>query len=75
MKEKRINELSDEALDEVTGGATYHYNEGTGKYDVISKNKKYVASYDTEEEARKATWEYTKTEPLRWHIVDTSGSF
>ena len=76
MEDKKRNELSDEALDAVTGGAFYRLNTETGKYDVISCDKKYIATYDTEADARKAAWEYTKTEPLPgFRIVDLSGQY
>ena len=52
MEEKRINELSDEALDTVTGGASYRWNEETGEYDVSDKNGKKVASCADEKKAR-----------------------
>ncbi len=45
MEEKKLNELSDEALDAVTGGAGYKFNEETGQYDVFDKDGKRVASF------------------------------
>lgn len=39
MKDKKLYELSDEALDAVTGGSAYYQmNEETGQYDVIDKS-------------------------------------
>ena len=45
MEEKKLNELSDEALDAVTGGAGYKFNEETGQYDVFDEDGKRVASF------------------------------
>ena len=38
MEEKKTHELTDEALDAVTGGAYCRYNEATGQYDVSKGN-------------------------------------
>ena len=72
MEDKKFNELTDEALDSVTGGAFYQYNEETKKYDVMSRTKEYIASCDTEGEARKMTMQYTQTETPKYNIYDPS---
>lgn len=48
MEEKKLNELDDEALDTVTGGATYQYNCETGNYDVVDKNGNKLYSFGDE---------------------------
>ena len=54
MEEKKTNELTDKALDAVTGGASYRKNEETGLYDVFDKSKKLVQSYASERDASRA---------------------
>ena len=51
MEDKKLNALPDEALEDVTGGAGYRYNEKTGKYDVYTKNGKLVKSFDRKKDA------------------------
>ena len=51
MEEKKFNELSDEALDAVTGGAYVKENPETGKYDVYSYDGEYIDSYDNKDDA------------------------
>ena len=58
MEEKPIPELSEEALDGVTGGVQVKENEKTGKYDLYSAQGKYVASYDSKEAADDAAFKY-----------------
>lgn len=60
MEDRKLNALPDEALDEVTGGAFAVKNQETGKYDVFSIKRKYIASYDTEEEAKHEAIRYTE---------------
>ena len=42
MEEKKINELSEEALDAVTGGAELEYDESTNTYYVYSEKHELV---------------------------------
>ena len=44
MEEKQIPELSEEALDAVTGGAYYKRNEETGLFDVFDKDGELLIS-------------------------------
>ena len=59
MEDRKLNELNDETLDSVTGGAFAAKNWNTGKYDVFSAKKQYIASYDTEDEAKREAQRYT----------------
>ena len=72
MEDKKLNELTDEALDAVTGGAFYQYNEETKKYDVMSRTKEHIASCDTEGEARILAMSYTNAEAPKYNIYDPS---
>ncbi len=51
MEEKDLNSLPDEALDAVTGGASYIFNEDTGMYDVYRKNGDLFGSYAKKDQA------------------------
>ena len=75
MEEKKPIELNDEALDQVTGGAFYQYNEETKKYDVISRKKEHIASCDTEGEARIMAMSYTNAEAPKYNIYDLSSAY
>ncbi len=79
MNENKKNnpeaELNDEALDAVTGGAFYQYNEETKKYDVISRKKEHITSCDTEEEARIMAMSYTNAEAPKYNIYDLSSAY
>lgn len=58
MIEKKINELSDEALDAVTGGAEVRENPETGMFDLYSASGEYVTSYDDKKSADFAAVRY-----------------
>ena len=65
MEDRKLNALPDEALDEVAGGAYATKNRETGKYDVYSVKRQFIASYDTEDEAKRAAQRYTmENEPF-----------
>ena len=66
MEEKKLNALNDEALNEVTGGATYRYNEETGEFDVLDKDGKKFGSYADEKTARGIAASLTCRETLRF---------
>ena len=51
MEDKKLHELSDEALDCATGGASYRFNEQTRMFDVFRENSDLYWSFDTEEQA------------------------
>ncbi len=51
MDDKKLHELSDEALDCATGGASYRFNEQTRMFDVFRENSDLYWSFDTEEQA------------------------
>ncbi len=53
MEDRKLNELKDEALDAVTGGAYYKYNEETKQWDVFDKDGKKVSSVDDMTQARR----------------------
>ena len=46
--------LPDEALDAVTGGAGYRFNEETGEYDVYTRSGTKVGSFDWKKDAQDA---------------------
>ena len=77
MEEKNTNELTDEMLDAVTGGAFSQYNEETGNYDVIGRNRECLASCQTEEEARLMAVRYSQADPpvRGFHFVDPSSAY
>ena len=52
MEDKKLNELNDEALDNITGGAYYQYCMKTDLYDVFTKDGVYVSSTALEEAAK-----------------------
>ena len=72
MEDKKLNELNDEALDAVVGGAFVKYNEETGKYDVYRGNSgginSFYLSYDTEKAAKEAAIRLSKTEKRQYRI-------
>ncbi len=53
MEDKKLNELNDEALDAVTGGASYQWNEETKEYDVFDMNGKKIFSIADERIAKR----------------------
>ena len=61
MEEKKLNELNDETLDAVTGGASFDYNAQTGEYIVRDKDGNEI--YRTHDE-KIARWETLKQS---WH--------
>ncbi len=70
MEEQKNNELTDESLDTVTGGAHYEWNEGTGKYDVYAADGKKIVSCSTQLEASKFTLMMNTTErPIRPSVL------
>ena len=55
MNENRINELSDEMLDKVTGGADCRFNKQTGRWDVYASDGRLIAADLTERAAKRMT--------------------
>ena len=53
MEDKKLNELNDEALDAVTGGASYQWNEETKEYDIFDMNGKKIFSIADERIAKR----------------------
>ena len=51
MEDNKRNELSDEALEAVDGGAAIMYNDETGKFDVFRGDGSRADSVDTRKEA------------------------
>ena len=49
--EKKIKELTDEALDNVTGGVYVEQNQTTGKWEMHYDDGKLIASFDNEQDA------------------------
>ncbi len=64
MEDRKINELKDEALDSVTGGAYWKYNEETGKYDVFLQDGTWKASYSDRDLANHAAASLSLAERL-----------
>ncbi len=54
MEEKKLNELKDEALDAVTGGAYFEYNMQTKQWDVFDKDGKKVSTHISKVHAERA---------------------
>ena len=65
MEEKKLKELSDEALDQATGGASYRFNEQTRMYDVYRGNEELYWSFDSEEQAAQNAQALTNVEGAR----------
>ena len=51
MEEKKLNALSDEALDSVTGGAGYRFNDETNQWEVYNKRGQVVETFARERDA------------------------
>lgn len=75
MEEKKTNELTDEALDAVTGGASWMYNEETGQYDVFNRNGECVASCSTRMEAVGIADSYTQADNLKFRVFHPSSIY
>lgn len=75
MEEKKTHELTDEALDAVTGGAYCRYNEATGQYDVFKRSGEYVTSCRTETEALGMAASYTNAESPKFNLYDPSSAY
>ena len=55
MEDKKLNELTDKALNAVTGGASYLWNMKTKLYDVFDRQGNLVESFAEENDALFAT--------------------
>ena len=62
MEEKKINELTDEALDAITGGATYEYDSSRLVFWVYDAKNNKVNWFATEDEAKNKAAELTRLE-------------
>ena len=65
MEDKKLNELNDEALDIVTGGASYQWNEKTGKFEVFDKDGKKIFSLTDEDGAKRVAASLSVSESMR----------